>query len=110
ILFTPYRADWLIDTDELQRFIQRTYREAGLRPEEVDSGAVILTGVALERANARAVADLFANEGGKLVCASAGHNLEAILAAHGSGAVALSRARRERLLHVDSGGAPATPA
>ncbi len=86
VLLTPYRPDGLIDVDELERFIARSYKEAGLKPEQVDTGAVILTGAALERANARAVADLFAREGGKFVCASAGHNLEAILAAHGSGA------------------------
>jgi ethanolamine utilization protein EutA len=38
------------------------------------------------------------------VCASAGHNLEATLAAHGSGAVAFSRGVRGDILHVDIGG------
>jgi ethanolamine utilization protein EutA len=47
---------------------------------------------------------LFAGQGGKFVCASAGHNLEGILAAHGSAAAALSRARGDTLLHVDVGG------
>jgi ethanolamine utilization protein EutA len=105
ILLTPYRADdGLIDVDELERFVQAAYTEAGLTPDDVDTGAVILTGAALERANARAVAELFAGQGGKFVCASAGHNLEGILAAHGSGAVALSRERHATLLHVDVGG------
>jgi ethanolamine utilization protein EutA len=104
ILLTPYRADGLIDVAQLQRFVERGYAEAGLAPDQVDTGAVILTGAALERANARAVAELFAGSGGKFVCASAGHNLEGILAAHGSGAVALSRQRGETLLHVDVGG------
>jgi len=104
VLLTPYRPDGLIDVDELERFIARSYKEAGLKPEQVDTGAVILTGAALERANARAVADLFAREGGKFVCASAGHNLEAILAAHGSGATSLSHQRGDTLLHIDVGG------
>src|ERR671927_121419 len=91
ILLTPYRPDGLIDVDALEAFVLGSYEEAGLERSDVDTGAVILTGAALERANARAVADLFAEEGGKFVCASAGHNLEGILAAHGSGAVALSR-------------------
>ena len=38
------------------------------------------------------------------MCASAGHNLEGILAAHGSGAVGLSHERHATLLHVDVGG------
>src|SRR5438067_8430110 len=105
ILLTPYRADdGLIDVQALERFVRAAYAEAGLDPKDIDTGAVILTGAALERANARAVADLFADSGGKFVCASAGHNLEGILAAHGSGAVALSHQRGDTLLHIDVGG------
>src|SRR5215208_2432731 len=104
ILLTPYRADGLIDVQALERFVHAAYGEAGLSPDDVDTGAVILTGAALERANARAVAELFAGSGGKFVCASAGHNLEGILAAHGSGAVALSEQRATTLLHIDVGG------
>ena len=104
ILLTPYRPDGLIDAVALERFVETAYEGAGLRPDEIDTGAVILTGAALERANARAVAELFASAGGRFVCASAGHNLEAILAAHGSGAVARSHQRGDTLLHVDLGG------
>ena len=104
ILLTPYRPDGLIDVDALQTFVDTAYVAANLTPDGVDTGAVILTGAALERANAKAVAELFASHGGKFVCASAGHNLEGILAAHGSGAVALSHERKETLLHVDVGG------
>jgi ethanolamine utilization protein EutA len=105
ILLTPYRADdGFIDVDALEGFVDAAYAAAGLTPKDVDTGAVILTGAALERANARAVAELFAASGGKFVCASAGHNMEGILAAHGSGAVALSHQRGDTLLHVDVGG------
>jgi ethanolamine utilization protein EutA len=105
ILLTPYRPETgLIDVEALERFVHQAYAEANLTPDQVDTGAVILTGAALERANARAVAELFAGAGGKFVCASAGHNLEGILAAHGSGAVALSHERGDTLLHVDVGG------
>lgn len=77
---------------------------AGIESNDVDSGAVILTGKAIKRRNARAIDELFAAEAGKFVCATAGHKLECTLAAHGSGAVALSRKRRECILHVDVGG------
>ena len=70
----------------------------------VDSGAVILTGEAIKRRNARAIADLFSEEAGKFVCASAGHHMECQMAAHGSGAVALSRGHGATLLNVDIGG------
>src|SRR5581483_3480105 len=105
ILLTPYRqSDGLIDVGQLEQFIREAYLQAGLLPDDVDTGAVILTGAALARANAQAVAELFAESGGKFVCASAGHNLEAILAAHGSGATTLSHQRGDTILHIDVGG------
>ncbi len=103
ILLTPYRPDGLIDAPELKRFIDSAYRDGGLERADVDAGAVILTGVALERPNARAIAELFAAEGGRFVCATAGHNLEALLAAYGSGAVARSRDGGP-VMNVDVGG------
>lgn len=104
ILLTPYTSDNLIDTERLGAFISESYAEAGTRPEDVDSGAIILTGEAIKRRNARAIADIFASEAGKFVCASAGHNLESALAAHGSGSVKLSRSPKQRALNVDIGG------
>ena len=67
------------------------YARRACAREDIDSGAVILTGEAIKRTNARAIDELFAEEAGKFVCATAGHKLECTLAAHGSGAVALSR-------------------
>jgi len=104
ILLTPFRADGLIDAAVLGGFIDRCYSEAGFTKDQVDGGAVILTGEAIKRKNARAIDELFAAQAGKFVCASAGHRLEARLAAHGSGAVALSKDRGICLLHIDIGG------
>src|SRR3954464_14412676 len=104
ILLTPYRPDYTIDVDELSGFIGGCYAYAGIECDKVDSGAVILTGEALKRKNARAIADLFSDEAGKFVCASAGHHMECQMAAHGSGAVALSRGHNATLLNVDIGG------
>lgn len=104
ILLTPYRPDNTIDAEYLQNFIAGAYKEAELAPEDIDTGAVILTGEALKRENAEAIAHLFAEESGKFVCASAGHHLESLMAAHGSGAVALSREEHKTILNVDIGG------
>src|ERR1700676_3798416 len=104
ILLTPYLPDYTIDTDELAGFIGGCYAYAGIEPGDIDSGAVILTGEAIKRHNARAIADLFSEEAGKFVCASAGHHMECQLAAHGSGAVALSRGHATLILNVDIGG------
>jgi ethanolamine utilization protein EutA len=104
ILVTPFLADGLIDAAALGRFVARCHEDAGLARADVDTGAVILTGEAIKRANARALAEVFAAESGKFVTASAGHQLECILAAHGSGAVAMSRERGCNILNVDMGG------
>jgi ethanolamine utilization protein EutA len=104
ILLTPFLPDGTIDAERLQAFLQASYGEAGLSPADVDGGAVILTGEAIKRSNARAIDELFAEEAGKFVCATAGHKLECILAANGSGAVGYSRRRGRRGLHVDIGG------
>ena len=104
ILLTPYRSDYTIDAEELSEFFSNAYKKAGLKPEDIDTGAVILTGEALKRTNARAIADLFADKSGKFVCASAGHHLESLMAANGSGAVALSRKENITVLNIDVGG------
>ncbi|HEX7298319.1 MAG TPA: ethanolamine ammonia-lyase reactivating factor EutA [Solirubrobacteraceae bacterium] len=104
IILTPYLDDQTIDAAALDAFVHDCYREAGFARDDVDSGAVILTGEALKRRNAKALAELFADESGKFVCASAGHHLESSMAAHGSGAVALSRTTEEPVLHLDIGG------
>src|SRR6266853_1497295 len=104
IALTPFLADGDIDVKELGRFIHGAYRQAGIARGDIDSGAVILTGEAIKRKNAKAIDELFAEEAGKFVCATAGHKLEATLAAHGSGAVRLSKERGACILHVDIGG------
>ncbi|MBI5910023.1 MAG: ethanolamine ammonia-lyase reactivating factor EutA [Betaproteobacteria bacterium] len=104
ILLTPFLPDNTIDADRLRVFIEDAYRESGLAASDIDSGAVILTGEAIKRTNASAIAELFAADSGKFVCASAGHHLECMLAANGSGAVALSRKTSQTILHVDIGG------
>src|SRR5499426_2869189 len=104
ILLTPYLSDYTIDIDELAGFIGGCYQYADLEPTDIDSGAVILTGEAIKRRNARAIAELFSEEAGRFVCASAGHHMECQLAAHGSGSIALSRGHGATLLNIDIGG------
>lgn len=104
ILLTPFLPDGTIDAHKLSHFVHDAYHAAGISRADVDSGAVILTGEAIKKSNARAIDEIFASESGKFVCATAGHHLESILAAHGSGATELSRKRQSVGLHVDIGG------
>jgi ethanolamine utilization protein EutA len=101
---TPYRDQERIDDERLAEIIDDAYAKAGLHPDQIDSGVVILTGEALRRQNAEAIAALLAEEGGEFVCAAAGHHLEAMLAAYGSGAARVSHDEHKRILNVDIGG------
>src|SRR5438445_3430021 len=100
VIFTPFAPSGQIDAPALGRFIAEAYGASGRTPDDVDGGAVIATGEAALRENARAVAELFSQEGGKFVCATAGPNLESLLAAHGSGAVELSQATDAAIVNV----------
>ena len=102
ILLTPYQDPETIDTDELARFIAQSYTEADIDAAHIDTGAVICTGEAVRKKNAEAITRLFSSQAGKFVCATAGPNLEAVLAAHGSGAMA--RSQDKVVLNLDMGG------
>jgi len=104
VILTPYAAPRIIDRAALSAFIEREFAAAGLTREAIDTGAVILTGLALTATNARAIADAIADESGKFVAVSAGDLLEARLAASGAGLPSLSAERAGTLLHVDVGG------
>ncbi len=86
------------------RSSRRPYADAKVDPDEIDTGALILTGVAVRRRNARAIGELFAGEAGKLVAVSAGDSLETVMAAYGSGAVARSIRDDATVMNVDIGG------
>ena len=104
VLLTPYAADQTIDAEALGVFIDAQYDLAGVDPRAIDTGALILTGVAVRRSNARAIAELFAAQAGKFVSVSAGDALETTLAAFGSGAAARSIRENARVMNVDIGG------
>ena len=104
VLLTPYADDMTIDAGKLGTFINRQYEIAELDPAAIDTGALILTGVAVRRSNARAIGELFAAQTGKFVSVSAGDGLETTLAAFGSGAAARSIRENLRVMNIDIGG------
>jgi ethanolamine utilization protein EutA len=104
VTLTPYLTARRINASALHRWAVEQFRLAEIPKSDIDAGAVLLTGNALTKANARAIADELSAVCGELVAASAGPDLEAVLAARGSGAVGLSASERLKLLHVDIGG------
>ncbi|SEG89546.1 Reactivating factor of Adenosylcobalamin-dependent ethanolamine ammonia lyase [Actinacidiphila yanglinensis] len=104
VALTPYAGAERIDAGALGTLVDRAYAAAGVDPDDVDTGVVILTGEALRRRNAEAIARVLAERGGEFVTATAGHHMEAMLAAYGSGAVRTSYEAGSRILTVDIGG------
>ena len=104
VALTPYHSEERIDGERVGAIIDDAYAAARLRPQDIDTGVVILTGEALRRENAQAIAGVIAHEGGDFVCATAGHHMESMLAAYGSGAALVSHDEHKRILNVDIGG------
>src|SRR5258707_5553001 len=104
VALTPYSSDVRIDDAALGAIIDDGYKAAGVQAQDIDTGVVILTGEALRRENAEAIAALLAEQRGDFVTAAAGHHMESMLAAYGSGASKLSYEQDKRILNVDIGG------
>ncbi|MFN3145029.1 MAG: ethanolamine ammonia-lyase reactivating factor EutA [Paracoccaceae bacterium] len=104
IRFTPFTGETEIDAGALGQIIDEAYAGAEVRPSDIDTGVVILTGEALRRENAEAIAGIVAAKGGDFLTATAGNHMEAMLAAFGSGAARESHARQGRILNIDIGG------
>ena len=107
VSLTPYESETRISDVELGHILDNAYAAAGLSPEDIDAGAVILTGEALRRENSQAIAATVSDRGGDFVCATAGHHMESMLAAFGSGAAKASKDNDQRILNVDIGGGTA---
>ena len=104
VSLTPFKNAHEIDAQRLRALIDRAFVAAGITPDDIETGVVILTGAAMARENARSIADLLAQDLGELVTATAGHRMEAMLAAYGSGAVRRSMEKSAAILNIDIGG------
>jgi len=107
VALTPYESATRISDSQLGQILDNAYEAAGLAPDDIDAGAVILTGEALRRENSQAIAATVSQKGGDFVCATAGHHMESMLAAFGSGAAKASQNSDKRILNVDIGGGTA---
>ena len=104
IHFTPLLDGQRIDGTAIRRIVEREYENARICREQVDTGAVIITGETSRKENAQAVLENLSGFAGEFVVATAGPDLESVLAAKGAGAVAYSEKTGKRVLHFDIGG------
>ena len=102
--FTPLLDDSHVDGEALRRLVEREYQAAGITRESVDTGAVIITGETSRKENAGTVLEVLSDLAGDFVVATAGPDLESILAAKGAGADVRSRDSGRPIVHMDIGG------
>ncbi len=104
VTFTPLLGGELVDGEGIRKIVELAYRDAGVRREDVDTGAIIITGETSRKENAAAVLSALSDFAGEFVVATAGPDLESVLSAKGAGAVDFSRRTGKTVLHMDIGG------
>ena len=104
IYMTPLKTDVLIDTEALRDIVAAEFRKAGYRPEDTDSGAVIITGESARKENSDAVLKSLSDFAGDFVVSAAGPDMESLIAGKGSGAWQYSMDHHCRVVNLDIGG------
>lgn len=104
VYFTPLKGQSLVDGDALRTLLTGEYAQAGIRREQVNTGAMIITGETSRKENAATVLQALSDFAGDFVVATAGPDLESVLAAKGAGAAEYSAQTGKTVLHMDIGG------
>ena len=104
IYFTPLRSATEIDAEAVKQIVREEYQAAGMTPEMLRTGAVIITGETARKENANEVLEALSDLAGDFVVATAGPDLESVLSARGAGTDALSKEKRTAIANVDLGG------
>ena len=102
--FTPLLGENLVDGEGVRAIVEMEYGAAGIGPRDVDTGAIIITGETSRKENAKAVLNALSDFAGDFVVATAGPDLESVLAAKGAGADVFSEETGKCVLHMDIGG------
>jgi ethanolamine utilization protein EutA len=108
--FTPLAGPEVIDASALEQILRREFRQAGITPEEVETGAVIITGETAKKRNADVILDALSALAGDFVVTVAGPHLESMISGKGSGAETFSREHFTTVTNVDIGGGSANSA
>jgi ethanolamine utilization protein EutA len=104
---TPLQNDTLIDMESVLALVEQEYKKAGVRPQEVQTGAIIITGETATKRNAEEMLYLLSDQAGEFLVATAGPDLEGIIAAKGSGAYQRSKETGKTIANIDIGGGTA---
>ncbi|EGO8251253.1 ethanolamine ammonia-lyase reactivating factor EutA [Enterococcus faecalis] len=104
IIFTPLLNQLEIDAEPIKAFVAEQYRQAGIHKQDIQMGAVIITGETARKSNANNVLRALSGYAGDFVVATAGPDLESIIAGKGAGAQTYSETKRRPVVNLDIGG------
>ncbi|KNZ42488.1 ethanolamine ammonia-lyase reactivating factor EutA [Acetobacterium bakii] len=104
IYFTPLTSDDRIDMSEVMKIIDGEFANAAIEKNDIDIGAVIITGETARRANASEVLHKLSGYAGDFVVATAGPVLESIISGKGAGSDKISKECNAVVANIDVGG------
>ena len=104
IIFTPLLNQSEIDAEPIKAFVAEQYRQAGIHKQDIQMGAVIITGETARKSNANNVLRALSGYAGDFVVATAGPDLESIIAGKCAGAQTYSETKRKPVVNLDIGG------
>lgn len=104
IIFTPILENNLIDSDGIKEFVEQQYKKAGITKSDIQTGAIIITGETVRKENAQTVARALSGFAGDFVVATAGPDLESIIAGKGAGTYSYSESQHTTAVNFDIGG------
>jgi ethanolamine utilization protein EutA len=104
---TPLLSPTAIDIGKIEALVKSEYSKAGIVPEDIKTGAVIITGETATKTNAEVMVHQLSDHAGEFLVAAAGPDLEGIIAAKGSGAYEFSNETEKTIANIDIGGGTA---
>ncbi len=104
VYFTPLLDETTIDFKGIEEIVKKEYERAKVSPDEIKTGAVIITGDTARKENAQNVLEAISKMAGSFVVATAGPHLEAYIAGLGSGAATYSNEKHVSVSNADVGG------
>lgn len=104
IYFTPLLSHTRIDGQKVREIIEKEYQKAGIDKRSIQTGAVIITGETARKENAKEVLENLSGFAGDFVVATAGPDLESIIAGKGAGAHTYAKNHHTSVVNIDIGG------
>ncbi|MGX7025188.1 ethanolamine ammonia-lyase reactivating factor EutA [Vagococcus hydrophili] len=104
IMFTPILENNLIDVKAIENFVKTQYEKANISKSDIQIGAVIITGETARKENSSNVLQALSGYAGDFVVATAGPDLESIIAGRGAGAQTYSKEKHTTVVNLDIGG------